>query len=299
MKGNVFLILIILSFIILNQLISSETVADSITGEIVIDPITGKMTSQQVGMSIFIQTVIPYIQITSPKNETYLTNESLFLNYTLINGDYVWYNIDNSENTTISSSIQFNVSQGPHTVYIFANNTNDTITSNVSFTANSSKFIILFEDYKSSTKGSSTNFLNYSYEEIQNLNNIILENTDYGKIKFNEAINMTNDKDNTDNLLDVDSNINISSNRIEINSTEVPNFNKSTTLWLYNLNFAIPRILKDGVVCPSTICTKESYTGNTLKFNVTSFSVYSAEETPTGITEIPSGGGRRNLHTYR
>jgi len=110
---------------------------------------------------------------------------------------------------------------------------------------------------------------------------------------------MTNDKDNTDNLLDVDSNINISSNRIEINSTEVPNFNKSTTLWLYNLNFAIPRILKDGVVCPSTICTKESYTGNTLKFNVTSFSVYSAEETPTGITEIPSGGGRRNLHTYR
>jgi hypothetical protein len=293
MRRYAFFVFMLLFCIIFNQFVSAEITDNSITG---------KITSQQVGLNIFVRTIIPYIQITSPKNQTYLTNESIFLNYTLVNGDYVWYNLDNSDNITINSSVQFNVSQGLHTLYIFANNSNDTVTSNTSFTANSSKFIILFENYKNSTKGSSTNFLNYSYEEIQSLNNIILENTVYGKIEFNKTINMTDDKVFTDNLLDIDSNIKISSNHIEVNTEELPNFNKSATLWLYNLTFTNPRILKDGVVCPSSLCIKESYNypsgseGGTLKFNVTGFSVYSAEETPatetvTVITTTGGGGG--------
>lgn len=292
MKRGHFFVFIILSFIILNSFVSSETDGDSITGDMIVDPITGKVTSQQIAMSIFVQTIFPYIQIISPKNHTYLKNESLLLNYTIINADYVWYNIDNSANTTISSSIQFNVSQGTHTLYIFANNSNDTVARNITFTANSSRFTILFEEYNGTNKGTSTNFLNYSYEEIQSLDNIILENTVHGKIEFNETINMTNDLVYTDNLLDIDSNTEISSNHIELNAIELPNFNKSATLWLYDLTFTTPRILKDGVVCPSTICTRESYTGNTLKFNVTSFSVYSAEETPSEVpVPTPSGGG--------
>jgi len=294
MKGDVFFVFIILSFILFNQFVSSENITNSMTGNMVVDPVTGKLTSQQVAMSIFVQAVVPYIELISPKNQTYLKNESISLNYTLINGDYVWYNLDNSENITISSSIYINVSQGEHTLYIFSNNSNASTTSSITFTANSSKFIILFENYKDNTKGSSTDFLNYTYEEIQNLENITFENTNYGKINFNEAINMTRDNISTDNLLNLDSNTEISSNHIEINSTELSNFNKSATLWIYSLNFTNPRILKDGIVCPSTICTKESYTGNTLKFNVTGFSVYSAEETPSGESSIPPsrGGGK-------
>lgn len=290
MKREVFFVFAILLCISLNQFIYAETTDNSITG---------KATSQQIGISIFVQTILPYVEIISPKNNTYLTNESLLLNYTSINTDYVWYNIDNLVNATLTSSVLFNVSQGTHTIYIFANNTNASTQSSVTFTANSSIFIILFEHYKNtSTKGSSTNFINHSYEEIQALNDIILENTNYGKIEFNETINMTNDKDFTDNLLDIDSNILMSSNHIELNTTEVPNFNKSATLWLYNLSFTNPRILKNGVVCPSTACIKESYSfpsgivGGNLKFNVTSFSVYSAEETPpTTITTIINEGG--------
>ena len=36
---------------------------------------------------------------------------------------------------------------------------------------------------------------------------------------------------------------NISSNRIEVNTTALPNFNKSAVIYLYNLSFSDPRIL--------------------------------------------------------
>jgi hypothetical protein len=278
MKRDVFLVFIIFSFLLI-------LFSQFVYAEYRIDPITGKLTSQQVGMSIFIQTIIPYIQIISPKNETYLTNESILLDYILTNGDYVWYNLDNSANITINSSIYMDVSQGAHTLYIFSNNSNTTTTSSVGFTANSSKFIVFYENYKGGTKGSSTDFSNYAYDELQSLNNVILENTNYGKIKFNETINVT-DNSSGGNSLNIDSNILISSNRIELESSEIPNFNKSATLWLYNLTFTNPRILKDGIICPSTTCTKESYIGNTLKFNVTGFSVYSSEETPVEVPPV-------------
>ena len=286
MKRDISLIIILLSFVLFNGFISAE-----ITGESISTNITGKATSQQVALSIFIQTAggLPSIEITSPKNNTYLKNESILLSYSIINGDYVWYNLDSSVNITINSSVYINLSQGPHTIYLYSNNTNGTANEKISFIANSTKFIILFEEYKGVYKGASTNFLDYTYEEIQELNKITLENTNYGKIVFNEPINVTNDKVNTDNLIDLDSNTEMSSNNIYLNSTEITNFNKSATIWLYNLDFTNPRILKDGVVCPSYICVIESYSEEgTLKFNVTHFTSYSAEETPSSP---PSGGG--------
>lgn len=282
MKRGIFFVFIILSFIIINQFIYAEIYEDSITG---------KATSQELGMSIFIQTVIPYIEITSPENSTYLMNESILLNYTLINGDYVWYQLDSFGNVTINSSVLLDVSQGTHTIHIFSNNTNATSTKSVTFTVNSNRFRILFDNYNGSTKGASTNFLDYNYREIQELDNIILENTMYGKIQFNRSINMTDDRNYTDDILDINSNVIMSYNSINLNSSELPNFNTSAIIWLYNLTFTTPRILKDGVVCPSTVCFEESYTGNTLKFNVTGFSIYSAEETPTTVPETPGGGG--------
>jgi hypothetical protein len=292
MKRDVFFITAILLCIILNQFASAEIANDTpITGNMVVDPVTGKLTSQKISMSIFIQTTAPFIQIISPKNNTYLKNESILLNYTITDGDYAWYNIDNSENITINYWTYFNASKGQHTLYMFSNKSENITSANITFTLNSSKFVILFDNYKGAYKGISTNFIDYSYEEIQGLNSIILENTNYGRVKFNEQINLTDDKINTDNILDIDSNVEISKNNIRLNSTELPNFNKSATIWLYNLSFTNPRILKDGEICPSSICIKESYSGGTLKFNVTHFTSYSTEETPSEHINPPSGGG--------
>ena len=60
---------------------------------------------------------------------------------------------------------------------------------------------------------------------------------------------------------------------------------------MYNLTFSNPRILRDGQVCQSIICTKINYSSNVLRFNVTGFTNYSSEETPTEVSGVVSGGG--------
>ncbi len=303
-KIGVFIILltliIVLSFSVLSIKITGETV-------------TGKAASRPTNISISILPAVPTLNLIKPRNETYLTNTSIPLQYEVSNAEKGWYNLEGGENITITSltsPIYFNTSQGSHTLYLYANNTAGETTKNITFTVNSTRFIIIDDEYekeedeyedkgemrRNEKKGSSTEFLDYTYEEIQNLTGITLEN-DYGKIFFNRAINITNDSLPTDNILNLNNNTNISLNRIELNSTALPNFNTSAILWLYNLTFSNPRILRNGEVCPSTICIKESYSSGILKFNVTSFSVYSAEETPVTLPAAPptGGGGGRGI----
>ncbi len=154
---------------------------------------------------------------------------------------------------------------------------NETISNKTNITINNETNIKI---HHNKYKGASTNFSNFSKEHLQNLDNVILENVQYGKIKFNENINISNETN-------LDLYINISQNLIEINSFALPNFNQSATLHLFNLSFNNPRILRNGEVCPEIICNKINYTNGTLIFTVSFFSSYSSEETP----EEPAGGG--------
>ena len=126
----------------------------------------------------------------------------------------------------------------------------------------------------------SINFTNLTSSQQQNISNLVLRNVNYGKIKFIENINISSP-------ISLDDYINISHNLITLNSTFLSNFNKSATLKLYNLTFNNPRILKDDVICSANICTINSYSNNILSFNVTHFTIYSSEETPSA----PSGTG--------
>ncbi|MFA4952886.1 MAG: hypothetical protein WC584_01545 [Candidatus Pacearchaeota archaeon] len=256
--------------------------------------ITGKATSQGVGMNITV-TASLNLSIISPKNQIYLDNNSILLNYSVSGQQAVWYYITNSpmhqNNITISSSIYFQTPQGNHTLYLYANNSQQTITKNVTFSVNSTYFTISYNNYTGSYKGSSTNFTQYSYEEMQNISNLILEHMSFGKIYFNQLINLTNDLNPSDYMIDIDSYTNFSFNRIDINITALPNFNKSATLSISDLTFTDPRILINNIVCPSNICVKQSYSSGTLVFNVTGFSTYSSEETPTSSGGGSTGGG--------
>ena len=238
---------------------------------------------------------LPSLSIIKPSNKTYITRINLPLNFTALNALSFWYNLDSGANTTITANTTFSTTNGVHTLYLYANNTYGNSSANVTFTVNTSKFVVSYNNYSGSSKGSSTDFNQSSYEELQNLSNIILENTDYGEIAFNDAINTTN-YSNIDSDLDLDLYINISNNSIVLNSTALPNFNKSATLSLYGLTFTNPRILRNGEVCPNAICTEVSYSGGIFVFNVTQFTNYSAEETPAGggtpdTTSLGGGGG--------
>ncbi len=241
-----------------------------------------------------ISLVVPNLTIIRPENETYFDTTELLLNFTVSFENFVWYNIDGGTNTTISGNTTFNASGGQRTLNLYANNTVGETVESIIFTIDLSKFKIIYDNYAGNTSGSSTDFNQSSFEDIQALSGVILENTDFGKIEFNEALNLTNDTTPGDNQLDLDTHTNISNNFIEINSSGVPNLNKSATLYLYGLTFSNPIILRDGVLCPPGICTKISYSLITgiLVFNVTQFTSYSAEETPADApTPGPSGGG--------
>lgn len=280
MKRGLIFLIILLSIIGL----SNEITGKSITSKDI----------QAVSINITISAP-PTLEITNPKNNTYLTNTTLPLTFTTDpSTSSIWYNLDNGNNISITNSKSFNTSVGNHILYLFANNSDGETGKNVTFFINLTRINIIYSEYNGSLKKTSTNFINFSYEDIQNVSNPIFENAEFGKIEYNTTINITNDENPSDNTIDLNTNTNISFNRIEINSTALPNFNTTSTLSLYNLTFSNPRILKDGAVCSSSICTKESFSGGTLKFNVTGFSVYSAEETPSEAStesSVRSGGG--------
>lgn len=286
-RGFLVLVLILLVLLIAYSIITDFPVFNrengfAETGEV----ITGNATSAGISLTITISGP-PTLTLLKSENETYFTATNLELNFTAFSADSIWYKIDSGSNVTITGNTTFNTTSGQHTLYLFANNSDGNSSKNATFRVNTTKFNVLYDIYKNN--GSSTDFNASSYEDIQNLSGAVIEKTGHGKVSFNQAINLTNDSNPGDNALDLDSYTNISQNHIEINTTAIPNFNKSATLSIYGLSFSDPRVLRDGSVCPSEICTEINYSGGTFMFNVTQFTAYSAEETPA--SQSPSGGG--------
>lgn len=140
-----------------------------------------------------------------------------------------------------------------------------------------------------------TNFnetvFNLSAVDLRNVTNFVVATSGFGKINFSESLDLSEG-------FDLNKHIVISLNKIELNSSALPALNKSATLEIEGLTFNNPRIVRDGAVCPDTICKKVTYLGGRLVFNVTQWSSYSAEETPStggdtgsGASTTSAGGG--------
>ena len=252
---------------------------DTITGE----TITGEATSDSVALTITITATTPTLTINKPRNETYFYNHTIPIDITTNSND-TWYNIDNTNNVSFNATHEtfFNTSIGNHTLHVFANNSAGLTKKNVTFFTNTSIYHLNFDKYfNSSNKGNSTNCHEFSLAELNNISNLILEDVRTGKIMFNSIINFTNDANPNDNITDLDSYINITFNKILLDSNALPNLNITATLELKDLTFTNPRILFNDQVCPATICVKNSYANGVLNFNITHFSTFSSEETPT------------------
>jgi hypothetical protein len=77
--------------------------------------------------------------------------------------------------------------------------------------------------------------------------------------------------------------VTLAENIIEVNTEELACLEKSATIYLYNLSFNNPRILRNGEICPSSICQEVEYSSGILVVNITGFTTYSSEETPEGF----------------
>ena len=90
--------------------------------------VTGQATSQETGISVTVLSN-PVLEIISPTATTYTEGDYILLDWTENLIDTVWYNLDNTANTTINTSFYFQTSIGTHTLYLFGNQSNGTILS--------------------------------------------------------------------------------------------------------------------------------------------------------------------------
>lgn len=282
-KIIILLLVLISSHFILTTISDKETFSkiNSITTKTILT-LNTKATAILFGLSVQVDDGFPRIYINSPLNKTYNYNNSIELNFTAIDSslDKIYYNIDDGSNTTITTNTTFSVSStNPHTLKLFANDTLGQLnSSSITFGIN-----ISLPWNVTTTKFSGTNFSAFNKTQLENLQNIILENSNIGKIFFNDAINISRD-------INLDNFINLSQNRIEVQSTNILEFNKSALLYFYNITLNNPRTLKDGSLCSSVTCTKINFSNNIFVTNVTGFTTYSLEETPSAGESGSSGG---------
>ncbi len=142
--------------------------------------------------------------------------------------------------------------------------------------------------YVNSMKNFNPSFFNVSAFDMRNVSNFAIGTGSCNKINFSGNLDLTQG-------FDFDRHTNVSFNHMEINSSALPSLNISATITMCNLTFSNPRIAKDGVVCPDSICKKISYSGGILTFNVSHWTSYGAEETPgsgdSGGGSTGGGGG--------
>ncbi len=135
--------------------------------------------------------------------------------------------------------------------------------------------------------------------DLKNINDFTIENTNYGLIKFLQRINLLGNKTQTQvNLTEISTNIDkyvrINKSTVTIESQNLPELNSPATITMYNLTFDKPIIIYDGEKCPEEICQIISYDKNSgeLTFIVNKFSTYNIIEGKT-IQEIPRNNKQR------
>lgn len=280
MKKKVLVLLLAFVMLIVLGLVFKEFISASIFDTFAV--------TQDTTPTVTLDAYPPDLIVDSPTSTNYSTR-IVDINYSVSDSgsgvDAVWYNLDGGQNTTLTGNTTVTVSQrGDYNFYIYANDSvgfiNDT--EFVTFSVNATRTIeVNFSRFDVPT---TTNFSDLNDTELEDVTGLTLEITSYGKINFSENINISEDTS-------LDNNIDISQNSIYINSNALPNFNKPATLQIYGLTFTNPRILRDGSVCPASICTKTNYSGGILEFTVTGFTNYSSEETPTeGVSPGAPGG---------
>jgi hypothetical protein len=124
--------------------------------------------------------------------------------------------------------------------------------------------------------GNTTNFS--TVNDLRNVPNLILENTSYGKIEWNVVTNV--DK------LDLDNNVFFEYNKVGLNAVNLTSLNSSANITINFNETPYIRVLRDGIECPTNVCTNIRYNGQRAKFMVTGFSNYSLNGTNTTNTNL-------------
>ncbi|MFA5855828.1 MAG: hypothetical protein WC867_00585 [Candidatus Pacearchaeota archaeon] len=135
---------------------------------------------------------------------------------------------------------------------------------------------VLYFEFKDGL--STTDFIHMTDQQLENVSNMTLEVSGSGKIEFLDHVNLALDSIN--DVIDLDSNINISNANINYDGNALTSISeKSARLTFNGITFFNPRLRKDGSLCTLT-CELVSYGGGTYITLVNYSGNYVLEETP-------------------
>ncbi len=218
----------------------------------------------------------PSLNVISPLSNDYI-NVVVPLKFSANEATSCWIILDSvRRDTSCVVEDYLSLAQGSHTLSIFANNLVGQDSRNIEFNVTSNRRIIVLYD-KFVQNQETTNLLALTDKELENVS-LILDAPSIGRIEFFEGVNLSADANKFTNITNLDSGINISFNRIEVDKSLLPILSQSKArIQFEGLSFAKPRVLKDLSVCAD--CLVESYSNGKLIVVVNGFSTYTIEET--------------------
>jgi len=114
----------------------------------------------------------------------------------------------------------------------------------------------------------------------------------YGKIEFgNNVVKLVKTSGSNYVQANLDKNFNFTKNKVEVNSSDLPDVNKAATITLFNISVSNPRILRDGEICSDCTIVLWDSENKTLVFTVPHFTTYEIVETPISDSGGDSGSG--------
>ncbi len=233
---------------------------------------------------------LPDLQVTSPEAKEY-KNTLVPLAFIASNADSCYYVLDGARKDTTCDVNEIlnlrpaalNVPEN-HRIDIFAQNVNGQTTEGVDFSVLYTRSKgIRYDKFRG--KGETTNLDDFTDLELGDID-LVLDDGVNGKIKFNEKLDLALEAD-LNNIIDLDSNVNIDDKKIEIKSDILKGLNKKASLTFRNVGFNDPKTQKDGVDCSAVDCVEASYTNRIYVVDVSGFSVYTVVEGQ----QPPSDGG--------
>ncbi|MBI4141449.1 S8 family serine peptidase [Candidatus Woesearchaeota archaeon] len=233
----------------------------------------------------FVGTVLSTSQNNTIMNSTGTSNSSTGLTIT-----------STSQNLILMNNT-FKSGRGTAVVILTANNTNftnNTVIGNVGFEINRSTNILITNTSFQET--------NWSIKTAQNANVSLIDNERMTNYSFNNSPRLTFVKTGIAELTffniinangtNLSMDVNLSINRTHVNTSRSLGLNISANITLFNVpGFTSPQIIVDYLdtgsfeVCASPTCTiLVPYASNSITFNVSSFTTYAINETPTPNT---------------
>ena len=188
-----------------------------------------------------------------------------------------------TSHSSLVSSLTFNTT---YNYYVRCNDTSNNVNTNdytITFRiSHGPDFTYNWNDWYTNE---TINFSLYNATYLQNISNVKFVNQ-YGRIQFLQNLNLSSD-------LNLAERIKVLDKKIWINSSLIPQFNKSAMLTFTGVGFSNPIIKIDGVDCPDTKCQNVTFnqTSGQYTFNVTSFSVYEiVEQCADGVRNYDETG---------